>query len=212
MKILRTANLGSNFTGSYYNKKSGSELGSQLARQVGIRYIGSCLSPGQQLLIKLTSYSEKATKNYYHYCLLVRPNFFSVFNNMLSYLSFLQQLQFLEEQGPNQPLRRFTSLISIFFALTSQLTASLGTLSFHITHSIYCRRGSLGFSFWFSVGFPRIFYLIKKVIQGIFQKLILNILMSYMNYTMIIHLLQKNLLLLMICFQTIVKVLLVNMI
>ena len=48
-----------------------------------------------------------------------------------------------------------------FFALTSQLAASLGTPSFHITHSIYRRRGSLGFSFWFSMGFPRIFYLTR---------------------------------------------------
>ena len=35
---------------------------------------------------------------------------------------------------------------------------------------------------------------------GYFLKLILNILMNYMNYAMIIHLLQKNLLLLMTCF------------
>ena len=54
--------------------------------------------------------------------------------------------------------------------------------------------------------------LIKKVMQDIFSKLILNILMNYMNNTMIIHLLQKNLLSLMIYFQTIVKVLLINMI
>ena len=46
---------------------------------------------------------------------------------------------------------------------------------------------------------------------GYILKLILNILKSYMNYTMIIHLLQKNLLILMIYFQTIVKVLLRNM-
>ena len=51
----------------------------------------------------------------------------------------------------------------------------------------------------------------KKVIQDIFLKLILNILKNYMNYIMIIHLLQKNLLLLMICFQNIVKKLLINM-
>ena len=83
MKILRTASLGLNFTGSYYNKKE--------------RYIASQLPsafrPGQ-LLIKLARYSEKAEKNYYRYCLLARPNFISVFN-MLSYLSFLKQLQFL---------------------------------------------------------------------------------------------------------------------
>ena len=72
------------------------------------------LRPGQQLLIKLASYSEKAKKNYYHYCLLVRPNFFSVFNNMLSYLSFLKQLQFLAEQSPNQPFIA-SLLLSAFF-------------------------------------------------------------------------------------------------
>ena len=155
MKILRTASLGSNFTGSYYNKKEW-----QLARQVLGIQLASCLRPGQQLPIKLASYSEQATKNYYHYCLLIGPNFVSVFNNMLSYLSLLKQLQILAEQSPNQPLRHFTSLISIFFfQVTSQLAASLGTPSFHITHSIYRRRGFLGFSFWFSMGFPRIFYI-----------------------------------------------------
>ena len=51
----------------------------------------------------------------------------------------------------------------------------------------------------------------EKSVQDIFLKLILNILMNYMNYTMIIHLLQKSLLLLMICFQNIVKKLLINM-
>ena len=51
----------------------------------------------------------------------------------------------------------------------------------------------------------------KKSDTRFFLKLILNILMNYMNYTMIIHLLQKNLLLLMICFQNIVKKLLINM-
>ena len=51
----------------------------------------------------------------------------------------------------------------------------------------------------------------KKVIQDIFLKVILNILKNYMNYIMIIYLLQKNLLLLMICFQNIVKKLLINM-
>ena len=120
MKILRTASLGSNFTGSYYNKKEwqlARQLVSQLGRYQVYSQLASCpvpLRPGQQLLIKLASYREKAKKNYYHYCLLVRPNFFSVFNNMLSYLSFLKQLQFLAEQSPSQPLRRFTSLISIF--------------------------------------------------------------------------------------------------
>ena len=128
MKILRAASLGSNFTGSYYNKKEW-----QLASQ----------RPSQQLLIKL-AIVKKPLKNYNHYCLLLLPNFFFIFNNMLSYLSFLKQLQFLV---------CFSSLLNIFFgALTSQLAASF-------THSIYSC-GSLGFSFWFSMGFPRIFYLI----------------------------------------------------
>ena len=56
-----------------------------------------------------------------------------------------------------------------------------------------------------------LYQLMKKVMQDIYQKLILNILMNYINYIMIIHFLQKNLLLLMLYFQNIVKVLLINM-
>ena len=52
----------------------------------------------------------------------------------------------------------------------------------------------------------------KKVIEDIFLKLILNILMNYTIYIMIIHLLQKTWLLIVIYFQNIVKVLLINMI
>ena len=51
----------------------------------------------------------------------------------------------------------------------------------------------------------------KKSIQDIFQKQILIILTNYMNYTMIIHWHQKNLLFLMICCRPIVKKLLINM-
>ena len=50
----------------------------------------------------------------------------------------------------------------------------------------------------------------EKSDAGYFLELILNILMNYMNYTMIIHFLQKNLLFLVICFQNIVKELLMS--
>ena len=126
-KILRTASLGSNFIGSYYNKKEWQQaklLVSQVGRYQVHNQLASQLPRScQQLVIKLASYSGKATKNHYHYCLLALPNFISVFNKMLSYLSFLKQLQFLAEQSPNQTLRHFTSLISIFFVLKSQLAA-----------------------------------------------------------------------------------------
>ena len=67
------------------------------------------------------------------------------------------------ESQPNALSLHFS--YQYFFALASQLAASLGTPSFHITHSIYRRRGSLGFSFWFSRGFPRIFYLTRAADQ-----------------------------------------------
>ena len=51
----------------------------------------------------------------------------------------------------------------------------------------------------------------KKSDLGYILEVELNILKSYMNYTMIIHLLMKNLLLLMICCRHIVKKLLINM-
>ena len=113
MKILRTANLGLNFIIIKKEWQLARQLVSQLG--IGIRCIASCLKrPGQQLLIKLASCSEKATKNYYHYCVLVLPNLFSILNNMLSYLSFLKQLQFLAEQSRNQSLRRFLFLSVCF--------------------------------------------------------------------------------------------------
>ena len=47
--------------------------------------------------------------------------------------------------------------------------------------------------------------LVKDVQQDIFSKLTLNILISYINYKMILHQLQKNWLFLVICCQIIVK-------
>ena len=142
MKILRTASLGPNFTDSFYNKNEW--LVSQLVSQVGRyqRYIGAIASSchclkrlGQQLLIKLASYSEKATKNYYHYCLLVLPNLFSIFNNILSYLSFLKQFQFFAEQSPNQPLRRFLFLSVCFCVdVTTDCFFGYTFISHHYQH------------------------------------------------------------------------------
>ena len=50
----------------------------------------------------------------------------------------------------------------------------------------------------------------EKSDTGYFFKLILNILMNYINYIMIIDWLQENVLLLVTCFQNMVKKLLIN--
>ena len=89
------------------------------------------------------------------------------------------------------PTNRFVASLPLsvfFFVLMSQLAASLGTPSFHITHSIYRRRGSLGFSFWFSMGFPRIFYLKNsKMIyldQNLACKLVLQHFFFFLSFLM----------------------------
>ena len=50
----------------------------------------------------------------------------------------------------------------------------------------------------------------EKSDTGYFFKLILNILMNYINYIMIIDWLQENVLFLVTCFQNMVKKLLIN--
>ena len=51
----------------------------------------------------------------------------------------------------------------------------------------------------------------EKSLAGYLLEVNLNILMNYMNYTMIIHYLQKNLLFQVICCRNIVKKILINM-
>ena len=51
----------------------------------------------------------------------------------------------------------------------------------------------------------------EKSLTGYLLEVNLNILMNYMNYTMIIHYLQKNLLFQVICCRNIVKKILINM-